>query len=39
MEELLRQFLEQSTSVIKTADKDGFYLSEAVQTKRGGPQG
>ena len=39
MTKLLSQFLEQSCSVIKTADKNGFYKSEVVDTIRGSPQG
>ena len=36
---LLEQFLEQSFSVIKMSDNDGYYLSEMTHTGRGDPQG
>ena len=39
MMKLLSQFLEQTFSTIKMSDKDGFYLSDEIHTKRGSPQG
>ena len=36
---LLSQFLEQSFSIIKMSDKNGFYMSEEIHTGVGGQQG
>ena len=36
---LLKEFLEQSTAIIKVADNGGYYLSDPSTTNRGGPQG
>ena len=36
---LLKEFLEQSFSAIKFSDKNGYYISDTVQTGRGTPQG